>query len=148
MIALQQPAAARPKFGEESSPDSDIRTESGKFATAEYGHFIENPFFAALDNPLSTFSIDVDTASYAIARRFINDGSLPPKDAVRIEEMINYFTYDYPRPKADEPFSINVDVASCPWEEAHRLVRIGLKGSRRINAGRVISFSCSMSRAR
>jgi Ca-activated chloride channel family protein len=128
MIALQQPAAAPPEFGEEFSQDSDIRTENGKFATADYEHFIENPFLAGLDNPLSTFSIDVDTASYAIARRFINDGQLPPKDAVRIEEMINYFTYDYSRPKADEPFSINVDVASCPWEGAHRLVRIGLKG--------------------
>jgi Ca-activated chloride channel family protein len=127
MIALQQPAA-RSEFGEEFSQDSEIRTENGKFATADYGHFIENPFLATLDNPLSTFSIDVDTASYAIARRFINDGQLPPKDAVRIEEMINYFTYDYPQPKADEPFSINADVASCPWEETHRLVRIGLKG--------------------
>ena len=124
MIALQQPAAAQPEFRE----DGDIRTQNETFNTADYGHFIENPFLAALDNPLSTFSIDVDTASYSILRRFINDGSLPPKDGVRIEEMINYFTYDYPPPKADEPFSINVDIASCPWEETHRLVRIGLKG--------------------
>jgi Ca-activated chloride channel homolog len=128
MIALQQLAAAQPEFREEFSRDGDIRAQNGKFNTADYGHFVENPFLAALDNPLSTFSIDVDTTSYAIARRLIKNGTLPPKDAVRVEEMINYFTYEYPRPKADEPFSINVDVASCPWEEAHRLVRIGLKG--------------------
>jgi Ca-activated chloride channel family protein len=128
MIAQQQPATAHPEFREEFSQDDAIRTQNGTFNTADYAHFIENAFLAALDNPLSTFSIDVDTASYSILRRFINGGSLPPKDAVRIEEMINYFTYDYPQPKADEPFSINVDVASCPWEETHRLVRIGLKG--------------------
>ena len=128
MIALQQPAATQPEFREDFSRDDDIRTQNGKFNTADYGLFIENPFFAALDNPLSTFSIDVDTASYSILRRFINDGSFPPKDAVRIEEMVNYFTYDYPQPKAEESFSINVDIASCPWEETHRLARIGLKG--------------------
>ena len=128
MIAQQQPATAQPEFREEFSQDGAIRTQNGTFNTADYAHFIENTFLAALDNPLSTFSIDVDTASYSILRRFINGGSLPPKDAVRIEEMINYFTYDYPQPKADEPFSINADVASCPWEETHRLVRIGLKG--------------------
>jgi len=129
MIALQQPAA-QPEFGEERSQEGDIRTQNRKFNTADYGHLIENPFLTALDNPLSTFSIDVDTASYSIVRRFIYNGTLPPRDAVRIEEMINYFTYDYhyPKPKVDEPFSINVDIASCPWEETHRLVRIGLKG--------------------
>ncbi len=98
------------------------------FITADYGHFVENAFLTAAADPLSTFSIDVDTASYSIVRRFVNEGKLPPIDAVRIEEMINYFTYDYPQPKADEPFSINLEVASCPWEPSHRLVRIGLKG--------------------
>jgi Ca-activated chloride channel family protein len=127
MIARQQ-SAALPEFGEELSQDGDIRTQNRTFNTADYGHHLENPFLAALDNPLSTFSIDVDTASYSIVRQFINNGTLPPRDAVRVEEMINYFTYDYPKPKADEPFSINVDIASCPWEETHRLVRIGLKG--------------------
>jgi Ca-activated chloride channel family protein len=150
-LTLAQPSSAAAEFREElQSAPSDVRMGRGKpnllagnsddkatrnlamdrqdFNTAEYGHHVENPFFAALENPLSTFSIDVDTASYTIARRFINDGQLPPKDAVRVEEMINYFTYDYPQPKADEPFSINVDIASCPWEDSHRLVRIGLKG--------------------
>ena len=98
------------------------------FNTADYGHFVENAFATVAADPLSTFSIDVDTASYSIIRRFLNEGKLPPIDAVRIEEVVNYFTYDYPQPKNDEPFSINLEVASCPWETSHRLVRIGLKG--------------------
>ena len=98
------------------------------FNTTAYDHITENPFLDAANNPLSTFSIDVDTASYSNIRRFINEGALPPKDAVRVEEMINYFTYDYPQPEGDKPFSVNVDLASCPWEPSHRLVRIGLKG--------------------
>src|SRR5438094_5425502 len=105
-----------------------VREPSDQFNTAAYDHILENPFLDAASNPLSTFSIDVDTASYSNVRRFINNGSLPPKDAVRIEEMINYFTYDYPQPDGDKPFSINIDVAGCPWESSHRLVRIGLKG--------------------
>jgi Ca-activated chloride channel homolog len=105
-----------------------IREQNGDFSTAAYDHILENPFLDAASNPLSTFSIDVDTASYSNIRRFINDGSLPPKDAVRVEEMINYFTYDYAQPDSDKPFSINVDVAGCPWQLSHRLVRIGLKG--------------------
>jgi len=88
----------------------------------------ENPFLDGKSNPLSTFSIDVDTASYSNIRRFINQGSLPPKDAVRVEEMINYFTYDYAQPTDEKPFAVSVDLASCPWETSHRLVRIGLKG--------------------
>jgi Ca-activated chloride channel family protein len=105
-----------------------IREPSGEFNTAAYDHIVENPFLVARDNPLSTFSIDVDTASYSNVRRFINEGSLPPKDAVRVEEMINYFTYDYVQASNDKPFAVHVDVASCPWETSHRLVRIGLKG--------------------
>jgi Ca-activated chloride channel family protein len=107
----------------------EARAPSGEFNTAAYDHIVENPFLNAKDNPLSTFSIDVDTASYSNMRRFIiNEGSLPPKDAVRVEEMINYFTYDYAQPSDDKPFAVHVDVASCPWETSHRLVRIGLKG--------------------
>ena len=105
-----------------------IRQPSGEFNTAAYDHILENPFLDAKNNPLSTFSIDVNTASYSNIRRFINEGSLPPKDAVRVEEMINYFTYDYAQPSDEKPFAVHVDVASCPWEAAHRLVRIGLKG--------------------
>ncbi len=95
--------------------------------TVDYGHYEENPFLSAETNPLSTFSVDVDTASYANIRRMLNAGQKPPKDAVRIEEMINYFSYNYPQPKGREPFSINLEVAGCPWTPDHRLVRIGLK---------------------
>ncbi len=98
------------------------------FKTARYGTVEENPFLAAPSNPLSTFSTDVDTASYANIRRFLQNETLPPKDAVRVEEMINYFHYSYPQPNDDAPFSINLDAASCPWAPAHRLVRIGLQG--------------------
>ena len=127
--ANAQPSAALvvPEFHEEDRIGG-IRQQNGEFNTAAYDHILENPFLDAASNPLSTFSIDVDTASYSNVRRFINEGRLPPKDAVRLEEMINYFTYDYPQPTDGKPFSINVDVAGCPWEASHRLVRVGLKG--------------------
>jgi len=89
---------------------------------------VDHPFLPVAENPLSTFSIDVDTASYSNVRRFLNQNSLPPRDSVRIEELVNYFPYRYPAPKADEPFSVNCEVARCPWDAEHRLVRIGLKG--------------------
>ena len=88
----------------------------------------DNAFLPVRENPLSTFSTDVDTASYAIVRRCLNERQLPPKGAVRIEELLNYFTYEYPQPKGDAPFSATMEVAACPWMPAHRLVRIGLKG--------------------
>ncbi len=95
----------------------------------KYDRLVENPFQAVKDHPLSTFSIDVDTASYANVRRFLlSEGRLPPPDAVRIEELINYFDYDYAGPKDDVPFAAHIEVAACPWAEGHRLVRIGLKG--------------------
>jgi len=122
MRAKAQPLAAPPSI----IPEQQRYRQD--FDTATYDHIEENPFLAATSNPLSTFSIDVDTASYSNTRRFIESGSLPPKDAVRVEEMLNYFSYDYPQPTGDDPFSINLDSTSCPWEPAHRLVRIGLKG--------------------
>src|SRR6476661_546721 len=106
----------------------DIRERASEFSTATYDHIGENPFLDARTNPLSTFSIDVDTASYSNVRRFINQGSLPPKDAVRVEEMVNYFTYDYAQPTDNKPFAVHLDVAGCPWEASHLLMRIGLKG--------------------
>ncbi|MEO5722538.1 MAG: VWA domain-containing protein [Chthoniobacterales bacterium] len=114
-------------YSSESAPVNGLN-EADKMATADYGHFEENPFLAADTNSLSTFSIDVDTASYANVRRMINAGTKPPNDAVRIEELINYFAYDYPQPESGQPFSINLEVAGCPWTPEHRLVRIGLKG--------------------
>ncbi|HSV64005.1 MAG TPA: von Willebrand factor type A domain-containing protein [Chthoniobacterales bacterium] len=120
----------------EIEPPSRYRQD---FNTATYDKVEENPFLPAASNPLSTFSIDVDTASYANVRRFINSGSLPPKDAVRVEEMINYFTYDYKEPEGDKPFSIDLDATGCPWEPSHRLLRIGLKGREVANEKRPAS---------
>lgn len=101
--------------------DEDWNTEA-------YDRVAENDFLPAVDNPLSTFSVDVDTASYANVRRFLSNGQLPPADAVRIEEMVNYFAYDYPLPKKGEAFSITTELAACPWNRAHQLVLVGLQG--------------------
>ncbi len=96
--------------------------------TERYGEYVENAFGVVKDSPLTTFSIDVDTASYTNLRRKLMNGYLPLKDAVRIEEMINYFDYDYPQPEAGRPFSVNTEVASSPWTSGNKLVRIGLQG--------------------
>ena len=88
----------------------------------------ENPFRKASDHPLSTFSIDVDAASYSNVRRILNESRLPPADAVRIEEFINYFHYEYPEPQGEHPFSITTELAACPWNAEHKLVRVGIKG--------------------
>ena len=99
-------------------------------AGERYAKIDENPFLEATRAPLSTFSIDVDTASYSNTRRFLTDGQLPPRDAVRIEELVNYFSYDYPQPSGDSPFSVKAEVADCPWNTQHRLVQIGLQGKK------------------
>jgi len=101
---------------------------SPQFNTEEYDHITENEFRRVTDEPLSTFSIDVDGASFSNSRRFLNDNHLPPVDAVRIEEFINYFNYDYPQPTGDDPFSITTEIDHCPWNENHKLVHIGLQG--------------------
>ncbi len=98
------------------------------FNTENYNIIYENEFLDVATNPLSTFSIDVDAASYSNVRRFINDNKLPPKDAVRIEELINYFSYDYPQPDDGRPFSITTETSDCPWMPSHKLVHIGLQG--------------------
>ncbi len=95
-----------------------------------YDNIVENPFLKSIDNPLSTFSIDVDAAAYSNIRRIINEGKLPPHGAVRIEEMINYFSYQYPQPKNDVPFTVNTEMSSCPWNKDHKLVMIGLQGKK------------------
>ena len=95
-----------------------------------YDMIDENGWLSTLDKPLSTFSVDVDAASYGNVRRFITEGQLPPADAVRIEELINYFDYDYPDPRGRHPFSITTEVAECPWNRANKLVHIGLQGTR------------------
>jgi Ca-activated chloride channel homolog len=104
--------------------------ENENFNTEDYDHINENRFYKAVQDPLSTFSIDVDAASYSNIRRFLNQGELPPNGAVRIEEMINYFRYDYPQPKNGDPFSINTEYSDCPWNKDHKLVLIGLQGKK------------------
>jgi len=106
----------------EPAPGYDIGTE-------EYGSFEESPYLSPLDQPLSTFSIDVDTASYSQIRRYLNEGSLPPADAVRIEECINYFSYNYVAPSGPEPVNVGVTISDCPWNEGRYLARITLKAA-------------------
>jgi len=101
---------------------------NNNFNTEGYAAVNENGFKNVNNNPLSTFSIDVDNASYSNIRRFINMGELPPADAVRIEEMINYFKYDYPEPKGEHPFSVYTELAVCPWNIKHQLLQVGLRG--------------------
>ncbi|MGE4289335.1 MAG: von Willebrand factor type A domain-containing protein [Salinivirgaceae bacterium] len=101
-----------------------------EYNTEGYSTIHENGFKEVNLNPLSTFSIDVDAASYSNVRRFINNGSLPPVDAVRIEEMINYFSYNYPQPKGDNPFSINTELSVCPWNTDNYLLHVGLQGKK------------------
>jgi Ca-activated chloride channel family protein len=115
------PPAAAPAVRDEGEPPEQPSTEA-------YSRIDDNPFVRVTSDPLSTFSIDVDTASYANVRRFLKQGTLPPKDAVRIEELLNYFSYQYEPPSGNDPFSVNVEVARCPWNPEHRLARIGLKG--------------------
>ena len=109
---LRRPAA---------SPQDESNTEA-------YASVRENEFVTAKDNPLSTFSIDVDTASYSNVRRFLDDETRPPAGAIRTEELINYFRYNYPQPTGEDPFSVNVEVSRAPWNPERELVRIGLKG--------------------
>lgn len=120
----------------DESKNGVIRQETRSFAelapydkhsNEEYSQFAENKFRFAKDEPLSTFSVDVDAASYSNMRRFLNRGELPNKDAVRIEELINYFSYDYPEPSGEDPVRILAEVGNCPWNNQNRLVRIGLK---------------------
>jgi len=120
---------------EEVVSESRIQTRERKKLKKEpeiyresYQEIADNPFESPINAPLSTFSIDVDKASYANTRRFLNDGYLPPISAVRIEEMINYFDYDYPQPKDDHPFSITSELSDCPWNSERKLALIGLQG--------------------
>lgn len=99
-----------------------------KVNTETYDKIVENKFIEVSKEPLSTFSIDVDTASYTNIRRFLSRGQRPPVDAVRIEEMINYFSYSYPAPSDGKPFSVHNELTSSPWNKNHKLLRVGLKG--------------------
>ncbi|TAE51225.1 MAG: VWA domain-containing protein [Oscillatoriales cyanobacterium] len=120
---INQPVTPLP-----SPTTTALPAQTQQFDREGYNRIYDNSYQRASNNPLSTFGIDVDTASYSNVRRFINSGVMPPKDAVRLEELINYFTYDYPQPKGDRPFSINTEVANAPWNPQHKLVHIGLQG--------------------
>lgn len=98
------------------------------FNTEEYDKIEELNFQSPIHAPLSTFSVDVDRASYANIRRFLNGSAMPPQDAVRIEEMVNYFDYSYAQPTGEHPFSVNTELATCPWNSGHYLLSIGIKG--------------------
>ena len=108
----------------------------GDMFRERYAHNADNAFVAVADQAVSTFSVDVDTGSYSNTRRFLEDGILPPVDAVRIEELVNYFDYAYPQPRGDVPFSATTEVGECPWNAEHQLVHIGIQG-KRVEAGQV-----------
>ena len=110
--------------------DEPWRVRREPWNTEEYGRISENPFLAVSAHPLSTFSIDVDRASYSNVRRMLLDGQAPPKDAVRIEELVNYFPYGYSEPRDDDPVAIHTEIAPAPWKPTHRLLRIGLQARR------------------
>ncbi|MGI6084843.1 MAG: vWA domain-containing protein [Acetivibrionales bacterium] len=118
--------AADMQFSERA--DGITPTVDDDFNTEEYNKIKERGFVAASKEPLSTFSIDVDTASYSNVRRFLQNGQQVPQDAVRIEEMINYFRYDYPKPEGEVPFSAHTEISDCPWNEKSKLLLIGLQG--------------------
>jgi Ca-activated chloride channel family protein len=122
MVLVSEAARAQMSArGGIARPRPDFNTES-------YAHIEESGFLGVDDNPLSTFAIDVDRASYSNMRRFITRGMRPPVDAIRIEELVNYFTYDDPAPRGAHPFSIATEVGAAPWQPAHRLLRIGIRG--------------------
>jgi Ca-activated chloride channel homolog len=121
-------AIAAPYAAMSYDSQRSVQRYNYNFNTEGYASVNENGFKNVNNNPLSTFSIDVDNASYSNIRRYINMGQLPPADAVRIEEMINYFKYDYPEPSGPHPFSVYTEMSVCPWNRKHQLLHVGLKG--------------------
>ena len=105
-----------------------VPPKSIEVSQEDYENFVENQFESPKSAPLSTFSIDVDNASYTNVRRFINNGQTVPKDAVRVEEMVNFFKYKNPQPQDQNPFSITTEYSDCPWNPKHQLLKIGLQG--------------------
>src|SRR6185436_117083 len=126
-IATFAPATPQP-LPPPSIRQEALRRANGRPNTEAYEHLDENGFKRVSSDPLSTFSVDVDTASYANVRRFLNEGRLPEPGAVRIEELVNYFRLPYAAPDGDEPFAITTELAACPWNPAHRLALIGIQG--------------------
>lgn len=126
--AVPAVASMLPPSGNEAPSDDSIAEDNHN--TEAYDEIVENEFVRSLTHPKSTFSVDVDTASYSNVRRMLNEGIKPPLGAVRIEEFVNYFPYSYPGPNDEHPFSINTELAPCPWQPEHQLVRIGLQGKK------------------
>lgn len=124
------------RYRQRVAPNSEARTTEAKrqsfgFGAETYEAIVENDFIIPVvgdkEKSLSTISVDVDTASYANMRRFLSRDQLPPANSVRIEELLNYFKYDYPEPEGNDPFSVKTELASCPWQPSHRLAMVGLK---------------------
>jgi hypothetical protein len=116
----------KPSQDKDSDKTTKAKSKTG-FNAEKIARIVETKFLKAISNPLSTFSMAVDTASYTTVRQYIGSGELPPPDAVRIEELINYFSYDYPKPVDGHPFAFYTEVAACPWESSHKLVLIGIQ---------------------
>jgi len=132
-VVMDMPAGVAQSVDARSMPAEALPSPpaaAGRFDTEGYAVIEENEFLDPTRDPLSTFAIDVDAASYANVRRFLREGRLPPRDAVRLEELINYFDYDYADPSGDAPFSFATEISTAPWNPAHRLVHIGVQGRR------------------
>lgn len=114
------------EFSAAALPETMFADAEPPSNTEEYDAIKENPFQSVLESPLSTFALDVDTASYANVRRLLNQGRLPPPRAVRLEELVNYFSYDYPEPAGDHPLSVTTECSTCPWQPEHQLLRVGV----------------------
>jgi Ca-activated chloride channel family protein len=116
--------------------------------TERYAQIRENPLQRVAETPVSTFSLDVDTGSYSNVRRFLASGALPPTDAVRIEELVNYFPYDYPLPRAEHPFGISTEIAPAPWNPEHWLLRAAVRADQvdaaRMPPANLVSGNCAL----
>lgn len=127
LAVAEATAGAPPPPAPSLAPTARLERPATGFDREQYAHVAENPFRSVRDEPLSTFSADVDRASYSNVRRYLlREGSLPPADAVQIEEMVNYFTYDYALPRGEHPVAVTSEVGSAPWAPAHRLLRVGV----------------------
>jgi Ca-activated chloride channel homolog len=125
---LNQPVMQSDEMDLSEEIQAEPSQAAPEFNTENYAYIRENKFLSSEENPLSTFSIDVDAASYSNTRRFLNNGSLPPADAVRIEEFVNYFSYNYTNPGGEHPFAMYTEAGVCPWNKNHQLIHIGIQG--------------------
>ncbi len=130
------PAVRYPDAGRAGSDLSRLRAPAEPVNRENYAHFDDNGIFRAAEIPVSTFSVDVDTGSYSLVRRILTGGQVPPRDAVRTEELVNYFDYDYPAPDSrDAPFSVTTEMGPAPWDAHARLLHIGIRGYEQDRAG-------------